>query len=420
VDAGDYTLSELNGPDNYTEGSWDCGDANGQLNGNVLTLNLADDVTCTIDNDDVAPTLMLIKDLTNDSGGALSESDFTITLTGDDSDDTAYPGTSDHSSGIGYTGTPDPGIAATIFAGVQYTVSEDTVPDDYQLTGISCVDADEQEELGSTFTPTIGQNIVCTVSNDDVQKLARFRTTKSFSDDSSAVVQVQLICNTGLPLDQTFSIWQGHPVNFVVHDFEPGKMDCYIQEVGAGTGGYTSAYTADTEDGLAGNIRSLADGCYFDDVEGGQFTCDLGNLLDPVSFTVHKNWLDVEQGVDVQLYAQAGYTCYNVRTAPDGDLQQISGGMEFNGIEDYDVVTDIYPAFNGSSYCVANEDWLPSAAEGDDSDCSNVELLVGENASCTIYNTVFFEGIPTLSQWGLAILAVLTLGVGLVGFRRFV
>ncbi|MGD8357565.1 MAG: hypothetical protein PVG42_05860, partial [Lysobacterales bacterium] len=101
VKAGDYTLSELNGPDNYTEGSWDCGDANDQLDGNVLTLNLADDVTCTIDNDDVAPTLMLIKDLTNDSGGTLQESDFTITVTGDDSDTEAYPGTSDHSGGIG-------------------------------------------------------------------------------------------------------------------------------------------------------------------------------------------------------------------------------------------------------------------------------------------------------------------------------
>jgi hypothetical protein len=47
-------------------------------------------------------------------------------------------------------------------------------------------------------------------------------------------------------------------------------------------------------------------------------------------------------------------------------------------------------------------------------------LLVGENASCTIYNTVFFEGIPTLSQYGMAILALLMLGAGFVGFRRWV
>ena len=44
--------------------------------------------------------------------------------------------------------------------------------------------------------------------------------------------------------------------------------------------------------------------------------------------------------------------------------------------------------------------------------------LLGTGADCTIYNTVFFEGIPTLSQWGMAIMALLMLGVGLVGFRH--
>jgi hypothetical protein len=47
-------------------------------------------------------------------------------------------------------------------------------------------------------------------------------------------------------------------------------------------------------------------------------------------------------------------------------------------------------------------------------------VSAGNGASCTITNTVFFEGIPTLSQWGMAIMALLMLGVGLVGFRRFV
>jgi hypothetical protein len=32
---------------------------------------------------------------------------------------------------------------------------------------------------------------------------------------------------------------------------------------------------------------------------------------------------------------------------------------------------------------------------------------------------VFFEGIPTLNQYGLALLALLMLGVGAVGLRRF-
>ena len=49
-----------------------------------------------------------------------------------------------------------------------------------------------------------------------------------------------------------------------------------------------------------------------------------------------------------------------------------------------------------------------------------VTVHPGQGASCKFTNTVFFEGIPTLNQYGLAIMALLMLGVGFVGFRRFV
>ncbi len=39
---------------------------------------------------------------------------------------------------------------------------------------------------------------------------------------------------------------------------------------------------------------------------------------------------------------------------------------------------------------------------------------------CTFTNTAYFEGIPTLNQYGMAIMALLMLGVGFIGFRRFV
>ena len=47
-------------------------------------------------------------------------------------------------------------------------------------------------------------------------------------------------------------------------------------------------------------------------------------------------------------------------------------------------------------------------------------LAAGGSGSCTITNTVFFEGIPTLSQWGMALMALLMLGFGFIGLRRFV
>jgi hypothetical protein len=49
-----------------------------------------------------------------------------------------------------------------------------------------------------------------------------------------------------------------------------------------------------------------------------------------------------------------------------------------------------------------------------------IEFVLGQDEEeCTIVNTVFFEGIPTLSQWGMAIMALLMLGVGFISVRRF-
>ena len=56
-----------------------------------------------------------------------------------------------------------------------------------------------------------------------------------------------------------------------------------------------------------------------------------------------------------------------------------------------------------------------------DNNCTDVDLEVGDGeVSCTITATAFFEGIPTLSQWGMALMALLMLGVGYIGMRRFV
>ncbi len=49
-------------------------------------------------------------------------------------------------------------------------------------------------------------------------------------------------------------------------------------------------------------------------------------------------------------------------------------------------------------------------------------VAVALDGSCTIINTLFFEdasGISTLSQYGMALLVLLMLGIGFVSFRRF-
>ncbi len=72
-----------------------------------------------------------------------------------------------------------------------------------------------------------------------------------------------------------------------------------------------------------------------------------------------------------------------------------------------------------SSNCRVEETVFDSAVEIDNG-CNDLEISAASGgASCLITNTVFFEGIPTLNQYGMALLALLMLGLGLVGFRRF-
>lgn len=72
-----------------------------------------------------------------------------------------------------------------------------------------------------------------------------------------------------------------------------------------------------------------------------------------------------------------------------------------------------------STGCRVDETVYSSGVEVDNG-CTDLVVSAAQGgASCRITNTVFFEGIPTLGQYGVAILTLLLLGVGLIGFRRF-
>ena len=160
--------------------------------------------------------------------------------------------------------------------------------------------------------------------------------------------------------------------------------------------------------------------CLFEEVTGGAYSCIITNELNAVTLTVTKQWDVVTEEDTISLHAEASYACYNVLAEPDSEeLSTIEGDLVFDGVLDTEEIDDLYPDFGGTSYCSVTELEIDSAAEGDDSDCANVPIGVNQGNSCTIYNTVFFEGIPALNQYGLMLLALLMLGVGMIGFRRF-
>ena len=104
-------------------------------------LSLGQNATCTITNDDVAPTLTIVKAVVNDNGGTALVSDFNLYISG-----TAVT-----------SGQPN-----TLAAGVQYLVSEDS------LSGYTASDWGGDCASDGTITLSLGQNATCTITNDDV------------------------------------------------------------------------------------------------------------------------------------------------------------------------------------------------------------------------------------------------------------
>ena len=233
-----------------------------------------------------------------------------------------------------------------------------------------------------------------------------FLVSKNFNDNNPAEVEVTLSCNTGLPLVQTTTISEGDPVNFVIGDFEDGTLDCEVTEVVPD--GYTPSYN--------NGAGASPDSCAYEDIDGsvspGQI-CIITNSLNEVEVEVTKVWIDENPQFAAQNVADANWSCSNVA------FGQNNGFLQFFGNPGGDSFF-VFPDWEFGTTCSIIEFGLnETGVEVDDSDCDGLVVFPGVGASCTIFNTRRFEGIPTLSQYSLAVLALLMLGVGLVGFRRF-
>ncbi|NNE06680.1 MAG: hypothetical protein HKN15_13240, partial [Xanthomonadales bacterium] len=142
VDAGDYTLTESSVP-GYNQTNLSC--VGGTLVNNVLTLADGNVAECTFTNDDVAPTVTLIKNVTNDNGGDAGVNDFGLTI-----------------GGVGVNS----GVATPVDANTPIAL------DEAGLSGYAFVsitgDAGCPANLGGTVTLDEGASITCTINNDDI------------------------------------------------------------------------------------------------------------------------------------------------------------------------------------------------------------------------------------------------------------
>jgi hypothetical protein len=259
-----------------------------------------------------------------------------------------------------------------------------------------------------------------------------FLVTKDFLDDNDLPVTVHLRCNTGLPLEQSFEITdpavngQWPAVAFVVKAFQPGAMDCQVYEDPV-PAGYSESYVADATDGVADDVYEVNDqegddnGCFYEGVDSGGFTCVITDAPLPGEFTVTKYWaIAGAEGDEVIEAAYIDISCDDTILSLNGQaLGYVTNSIEVLLEGDGDFATIEVDTTDGAATCSASEDITQSGVESDDSDCGPRAIPAGGSSSCEILNTVFFEGIPTLNPLGLVLMAMLMLGVGLVGFRRF-
>ena len=146
-DVGSYDLSE-SGPANYTASAWQCTGTGTQDDGDSVTLDLGESLTCTITNDDDAPGLTLAKVVTNDNGGTNVAADWTLTATGP----------------TGFSGAGPSVSNGTSFDAGTYDLSE-AGPSGYDASDWVCVGGTQDD--ADTVTLGLGESATCTITNDD-------------------------------------------------------------------------------------------------------------------------------------------------------------------------------------------------------------------------------------------------------------
>lgn len=252
---------------------------------------------------------------------------------------------------------------------------------------------------------------------------ARFTVQKRFVDHNDvAPVTLNISCNTGVPLDQTISVQPNEglfgefEVEFVVTAFDSGELQCTVTETPPA--GYSPTYTCLGVSDCA--APQSVENCTFTAVESGsENLCQVQNYPDPVPFTVVKQWLFEAEDLGSVNLSKIQLECENVF---GGDGQPDDGGMtwywEVEGNQSLTAMVE--PSFDGETRCRASETPLFSAVEADNGCADWHTIEVGDGPlSCTIVNSVFLEGIPTLGDFGKLVLALLMLAGGLVFIRRY-
>jgi hypothetical protein len=326
--AGTYTLSESDGPAGYDDGNWVC--VGGAQDGNTIELAPGEAATCTISNNDLAPSLTLVKAVTKDDGGTAVPADWTLTASGP----TGFSG-----SGAGVSSD------ASFDAGTYYL--SESGPAGYAASAWVCEGIAQDD--ADTVTLSLGQSASCTITNDDVSPTLKIVKT-IVNDNGGGVTDENAF---GLRID-------GAPV-----------LHSIVNPISAGN------HTV-SEDGLPGyTAGSWGGDCNPDGsitlVPGQNATCTITNNDAAPSLTLLKAVTNDNGGTAIPgdwTLTATGPTSFS------GSGAGVSSGAGFDaGIYN---LSEIGPAGYAPSA------WVCTGVTQDDAD--TITLGLGQSATCTITN----------------------------------
>lgn len=255
---------------------------------------------------------------------------------------------------------------------------------------------------------------------------AQFKVQKQFLDGNTELATtLNIRCDGGLPLEQSVTTLPGTSVEvtFTVTEFEDGALNCEIWE--STEPGYNASYECFS----TGTCAATASACTFSSVNRDQDNlCVVRNVPESVEVEVIPVWEYLNSEMMFGDQVTVDLLCRNI---VNGDGLPSPEGMVWSwvfsnnysesqqsAIPDSGVAT-IQPRPDGSSEC-RTESRASSSAVESTSNCDSWQPVVnGGTLVCTVTNTAFFEGIPTLNRTGLVLASLLVLLTGLIFVRRF-
>jgi Prealbumin-like fold domain len=209
--------------------------------------------TCTITNDDIAPTLTVIKHVINNNGGSLEASDFDITVVG----------SSVSTGSTTFSGKESPGTTLTLDAGM-YSVMEATTFADFYAASFSA---------DCSGTLSAGDVKTCTITNDDRQRNQPSIQIKSLSvnatrTDATGVFNITDESSSGTAPDGFRILLTAYGVRW---EFKGAGKKATFQPVA----GMTCAFQVQSIDGVPGGAAGYVSGdpITFDETVNISYSC---------------------------------------------------------------------------------------------------------------------------------------------------